>query len=139
MGLNSQGQIYVYGVGDDDNSWSEIPGSLSRIAVGSYANAWGFNSEGTIYRLNSSTLGLCASGICPANSWDLVAADLNPAVISAGFDQAAWIVDRSGNVWRYDSHSQSFVQAGTGMSSIAVGADAAVWALDSAGHIYQYW
>jgi hypothetical protein len=71
--------------------------------------------------------------------WNEVPANFTPAMIAAGFDNAAWVVDQSGNVWRYDAQSQSFVQAGSGMKSIAVASDAVIWALDPAGHIYQYW
>ncbi|MFH9826283.1 tectonin domain-containing protein [Streptomyces bobili] len=53
-GVNAAGNIYRY-AGDQEESadqWVQIPGNLTRIAVGSRTNVWGVNASGGIYKFS---------------------------------------------------------------------------------------
>ncbi|MEU9843700.1 tectonin domain-containing protein [Actinomadura sp. NPDC048032] len=69
--------------------WTNIPGSLKRIAVGSRTNVWGVNASGQIYRYTNYD----------ANPW--IGIDGSLSDIGAGADGTVWGVNSAGAIYRY--------------------------------------
>jgi virginiamycin B lyase len=130
-------------------TWEPVTGeTFASLSAGNDGAVWAVTTQGAVEQFDPTVLwfGTAQRPLtqvsvgADGDAWGLNGTEgLNPAKISAGFDSAAWMVDTSGNVWRYDTQTKSFAQAGKGMQSIAVASDAVVWALDASGRIYQYW
>jgi exo-beta-1,3-glucanase (GH17 family) len=133
--------------------------SLSQISVATDGSAWGLDSSGNIYVLDSSAQGwLQISGSLSqiaagsngtawgvnssgetyqwnGNSWTWLAESLSQ--ISAGSDGDVWGVNGDGAIYHLDRQSQAWTHIPGSLTSIAVGYDGAVWGLNS-GQIYRY-
>jgi hypothetical protein len=61
----------------------------------------------------------------------------NALQVAAGGD-GVWLINTSGNIFRFDSGSESFVQVGGALISIAVGSGAGVFGVNGAGNVFTF-
>jgi hypothetical protein len=61
----------------------------------------------------------------------------NVRQIAVGPDGAAWSLDQGGNIFTYNSQTQSWTQVPGALSQIAIGAGGNVWGINAAGQIFR--
>lgn len=127
-GIGTQG---IFGGGGSwtilttDPFWDKYSGKLAHISVGSKANVWGVNSDGSIYCYTQKY----------RNPWILVPGGLED--IGVGSDGTVWGVTASGVIFRYSEHG-AWTQIPGNLKRISVGSKTKVWGINSAGQVYRY-
>lgn len=58
--------------------------------------------------------------------------------VSVGVDGASWALDQSGDVFAYNTQTQSWTQVPGSLAQIAVGSANSVWGINSSGAIYHW-
>ena len=146
-------------------AWENIPGTASRIAVDGEGAAWVVTSEGQIYKYDIATrywqlkpgtakeIGIGGDGsifIIGTNAvqggydiskWDWSTANWKP--VSGGAVKIAvepsgnpWIVDNSGNVFRYTG--SAWEQKPGTLKDIGIGANGTIWCTGPNDAIYKW-
>lgn len=93
--------------------------------------------RGSRFRLAALTtvLGLFMSGAIDAQFQNLPGALQQ---ISVGADGTVWGLNSAGEIYKYDSQQQTWVQERGALAQIAVGSASSVWGLNAAGQIYRW-
>lgn len=126
-GVSPGGQVYQWNAGSQ--TWVQVPGTLSSIAVGANGAAWGVNASQQIFTDGQVTRGYEALSWTPGSLTQ----------ISVGADGSAWGLDGQ-TVEYFNTGTQSFVPVSGAppLAQISVGAGADVWGVDGGGNIFQY-
>jgi hypothetical protein len=106
-------------------AWQQVPGSLSRISVGSDGTVWGLNSAGQVWMFNPQT-----------HTWQQIPGLLTQ--IAVGSSGVIWGLNAAGQIYRYDPSSQNWVQIPGILSQIAVGADGDVWGINAGSQVFHF-
>jgi hypothetical protein len=101
----------------------QVTGALTQINVG-VNDVWGVTGGHQAYRYDPAT-----------NSFNLIST--NASTVSAGGD-GVWMLDTSGNVWRFDSSAEKFVQTSGILKNIAVGSGTGVFGVTSASQVFTF-
>lgn len=163
--LDSSGNIFRWDAPSE--SWVQIPGNLTSIAVGANGDVWGLNSSQSIFRLVGTTLrgyqtltpvngtadqiSVAVDGRVWAISGNAVeyfdpgmqSLEVFPGApslsqLSAGEGANVWGLDSAGNIFRFDPSSTSWTNIPGELNLIEVGADGSVWGVNAAGQTYTY-
>lgn len=112
FGLLSGGNIVRWS--NQRESFQPFPGSLSRIAVDPEGNPWGVSSLGRVFRHTGQ-------------KWQQIV-NVTAMDIAIGFDGTVIIVDRLGNLARFDNGSNTFrAIQGRAAKAVAVSPNGAPW------------
>lgn len=104
--------------------FSQIPGSLTQVAVGADGSVWGINEFGQIYTWDSN-----------GAAWKNIPGSLSQ--IAVGSSGAVWGINYQQHIYHWDSTHSKWVQFPGQLTQIGVGADGDVWGLNGPV-IYHY-
>lgn len=164
FGVSVGGQVFQWSAGSQ--SWSQVPGNLSSIAVGANGTAWGVNPAQQIFTTGQVTRAYQALSWIPGSlsqisvgadgsvwglngnrveffntgtqSFEAVAGAPLLAQLSLGARGDVWGIDDNGNIFQYDANAGSWNSIAGNLNFIEVGADRSVWGINSAGETYTY-
>ncbi len=127
-GVNGYDEIFAWD--SQTSSWTEIPGSLSQIAVGSSSSVWGINAAGAVYRWSGSEW---FSG-----GWDpIILQSQTPGTftqIAPTADGVAWVIDNAHNMYYIPSQSNLFINEQPGYNAVSAGSDGLAWTITTSGN-----
>jgi hypothetical protein len=116
-GVSSNREVFSYGT----SGWTQMPGTLTQIAVGSAQLVFGIDDAGAVWQFNSGVLsGLTGPG---------------PAVtdLAVSSDGPLWATDASGNLYLYTDGTPPWLTCGTGLKQVSGGSSANVWGINESG------
>jgi virginiamycin B lyase len=163
-GINAYQQVYQYQ--SLTNSWTNIPGSLTSISVGGKDMVWGLNSSGSVYRFDPgiqawdhitgvlTQLSVASDGtVIGLNAGQLfyfepmsqlfqgvtgVSGAPPLSQVVAGFGGAVFALDTSGNIYQFNTTTQTLETLTGNLSQIAVGSNYAIYGVNAAQTAYEY-
>lgn len=155
-GINAATQIFRYNF--CGKTFDQVPGSLTSLAVGG-GDMWGLNGNGQIFRYNFTTGGfdqlpglLTQLTVGPNGFWGLFDTQIYefydniqdfsqlPGIltqIQAG-GNGVWGLTSSGQIFRLEPSSSTFVQVPGTLARISVGSGAGVWGINGGKEAYQF-
>jgi len=121
-GINSAQQVFHFDFGTQ--SFGQVPGSLTQIAVG-VNDVWGIiDSSNAIFRYDART-----------DNFNFVVA--GAAQVAAGGD-GVWAISVDDGINRFDSSPEIFVEVTGSLRSISVGSGAGVWGINSSNQVFTF-
>lgn len=122
-GLDLFGDIYRWDAASE--TFVQIPGALSDIAVGIDDDAWGVNAQGMIFHFDQAS-----------QSWTWIPGELSQ--IAVGSDGAVWGLNRYDQIFRFNAGTGFFEYVPGALNSIVVGADGGVWGVSSSWNAHHF-
>jgi hypothetical protein len=105
--------------------FTQVPGSLAQISVGSDGSVWGINSAGQIYWSNPQT-----------QHWQHILGQL--AQVAVASDGAVWGINSAQQVYRFNAQTQGWDPIPGLLTRIAVGSAGVVWGINSSQQIFRF-
>ena len=102
-------------------SWTQMPGSLAQVSVGSATQMWGVQANQQIWRWNGS-------------GWTQIPGYL--VCVSVGSDATVWGVNANQQIYRRDGDDWTLIP-GT-LVQISVGSATNVWGVNASDRVYRW-
>ena len=124
-GVDSAGNIFQFDPGS--TSWTDIPGQLNLIEVGTDGSVWGVNAAGQTYTYTNG-------------GWTNIPGQLanQPGALSVGADGTVWGINPGQQIYRYDPGSQAWINVPGSLVQIAVGNATNIWGVNEHQQVYRY-
>ncbi len=155
-GVNNGDAIWALsGESNGVTTWTQIPGGLKHVSVGSSRVIWGVSSDDQIWNYQGSWVSI-PGGLCQidaasdgtvwgvskdekiwrrdGNTWTNIPGGL--IHVSVGSADQVWGVSKDDKIWHRVNNT--WVQVEGGLKQIDVAADGSVWGVNSANQVWQY-
>jgi virginiamycin B lyase len=108
-------------------SFANVPGALTNVAIGADGTVYGLNSGGYIYTYNGTQFANIPGQLSTL-----------PGSFSVGNKNAVWGLNSASNIYQLNASTNTFNQVPGKLKTIYVGADGDVWGLNVNNSIYHY-